>query len=156
MPALRARCWFAKLNWYPALKAMYADCGLRLDPPDDLVFHRSGDMWLRSTGTEATIGLMDVLEDEQVISVELPPVNSRCRVGETLATVKTSRRELMLSPHVDVTIQSRNDVVGLIPDIVRVDPYGQGWLVSVRHASSRTKQPISAGLLTWAQLQGQS
>lgn len=58
----------------------------------------------------------------------------------------------MLLPHVDVTIQSHNDVVGLIPDVVRVDPYGQGWLVSVCHASPHMKHPITAGLLTWAQI----
>lgn len=122
----------------------------RFRVPDGLFYHQ-GHGWLRpEPDSIGVIGLDDFAQKlvGRLHSVELPGVGSRVEQGEKAwSLVVDSVSVPMLSP-VDGEVVEVNREVLRSPEILRRDPYGDGWLLKVRspRIAADTKNLLSGKL----------
>ena len=103
-------------------------------PPADRRFSRS-HMWaLRGDGGDVRTGVTHVpgvfLGD--VVSVELPPPQTEVSAGEPIGLVESSSTVFELLSPLSGVVVGLNDEAGAAPRKVTEDPYGEGWLLTIR------------------------
>jgi glycine cleavage system H lipoate-binding protein len=107
--------------------------------PDNVYFH-PGHAWARFGDSQlVTVGLDDFAQKlvGDLSGVSLPKLGSRVEQGERGWSLIPGATSIdMLSP-VDGTVVAVNEQVMASPDVVRRDPYGDGWLFKVRAARPR-------------------
>lgn len=69
-----------------------------------------------------------------VVSVELPPPQTEVSAGEPIGLVESSSTVFELLSPISGTVVDVNGDAGAVPRKVTEDPYGEGWLVSIRPA----------------------
>jgi glycine cleavage system H protein len=122
----------------------------RFRVPEGLFYHQ-GHGWLRpEPGSVGVVGLDDFAQKlvGRLDSVELPGVGSRVAQGEKAWSLVVDSVSLpMLSP-VDGEVVEVNREVLRSPEILRRDPYGDGWLLKVRspRIAADTKNLLSGKL----------
>lgn len=122
----------------------------RFRVPEGLYYHQ-GHGWLRpEPGGIGVVGMDDFAQKlvGRADSVDLPPVGSRLAQGEKAwSLVVDSVSVPMLSP-VDGEVVEVNREVLRSPEILRRDPYGEGWLLKVRsrRIAADTKNLLSGKL----------
>jgi glycine cleavage system H protein len=108
--------------------------------PEHAYFH-PGHGWARfDDGQFVTVGMDDFAQKlvGDLSAVSLPAPGSRVEQGERGWSLTTPEAKSidMLSP-VEGTVVAVNERVVASPEIVRSDPYGDGWLFKVRAARPR-------------------
>jgi glycine cleavage system H protein len=102
--------------------------------PEGVYFH-PGHAWARLGGGQiVTVGMDEFAQKliGAVSAVRLPAIGARLAQGEKAWTLAADGRSVdMLSP-VDGTVLTVNDRVATAPAAVGDDPYGSGWLLTVR------------------------
>ncbi|HEX9206118.1 MAG TPA: hypothetical protein VF853_09340 [Candidatus Deferrimicrobiaceae bacterium] len=105
-------------------------------PPADRRFSRSHVWAQRGELGDVRAGLTHVpgafLGD--VVSVELPPPRTEVSAGEPIGLVESSSTVFELLSPISGTVVDVNGDAGAVPRKVTEDPYGEGWLVSIRPA----------------------
>ncbi len=94
----------------------------------------SGHAWARLGARKAVVGA-DELSLSALGTVEeadLPLVGDRVRQGEGLLRLIHGRRSLDLRSPVSGEIVETNEEIFERPELANRDPYGKGWLVSIR------------------------
>lgn len=103
-------------------------------PPADRRFSRAHVWALREERGDVRAGLTHVpgafLGD--VVSVELPPPGTEVSAGEPIGLVESSSTVFELFSPLSGTVVDVNPEAGVAPRKVTEDPYGEGWLLSVR------------------------
>ncbi|MEW6720265.1 MAG: glycine cleavage system protein H [Thermodesulfobacteriota bacterium] len=106
--------------------------------PDGYSFHQ-GHGWMKAEGAPGgksglvRVGMTDFAQKlvGTVDAVELPPVGSRVEQGKTAWSLKIDAAAVpMLSP-VSGVVTAVNDKVLRSPEILKRDPYAEGWLFRV-------------------------
>jgi glycine cleavage system H protein len=112
--------------------------------PEDLKYTKEHE-WLRIEDTVATVGITEHAQDElgDVVYVELPTVGSQVTQGLAFGTVESVKAVSELFSPVTGEIIDVNAQLEASPELLNTDPYGKGWLISVRVAS----EPDAATLL---------
>lgn len=91
--------------------------------------------WVRlmSDGT-LRIGLDDFLAEGigRVDGIDMPAPGTQVARGETLVTLRVGDRRIAIPSPVDGEIAGHNETAQQSPVTVTSDPYGLGWLLSVR------------------------
>ncbi len=67
-----------------------------------------------------------------VVSVELPPPQTRVDAGEPIGLVESSSTVFELLSPLTGTVVGLNPEVESVPRLVAKDPYGEGWLLTIR------------------------
>ena len=105
-------------------------------PPEDRRFSRSHVWVQRGERGDVRAGLAHVpgafLGD--VVSVELPPPGTEVSAGEPIGLVESSSTVFELLSPISGTVVDVNGDAGAAPRKVTEDPYGEGWLLSIRPA----------------------
>jgi glycine cleavage system H protein len=105
-----------------------------LVPPADRRYSRSHVWGKRGEQGDVRAGLTHVpgvfLGD--VVSVELPPPRTEVAAGEPIGLVESSSTVFELLSPVSGIVVERNAEVESIPRKVTKDPYGDGWLLTIR------------------------
>src|SRR5512135_226986 len=106
-------------------------------PPTDRGYSRSHAWAMRDSQGEVRFGLTHApgafLGD--VVSVELPPPKTKVSAGEPIGLVESTTTVFeLLSPLSGVVI-AVNPEAESAPRRVTEDPYGEGWLLSIRPAA---------------------
>lgn len=106
-------------------------------PPPDRRYSRAHTWALRDARGDVRSGLTHVpgafLGD--VVSVELPPPRTDVSAGEPVGLVESSTTVFeILSPLTGVVV-AVNAGMEVSPSKVTEDPFGEGWLLSIRPAS---------------------
>ena len=105
-------------------------------PPADRRFSRSHVWAQRGELGDVRAGLTHVpgafLGD--VVSVELPPPRTEVSAGEPIGLVESSSTVFELLSPISGTVVDVNGDAGAVPRKVTEDPYGEGWLLSIRPA----------------------
>jgi glycine cleavage system H protein len=70
-----------------------------------------------------------------VVSVELPPLRTEVSAGEPIGLVESSTTVFELLSPLSGTVVGVNPAAGSAPRKVTEDPYGEGWLLSIRPAA---------------------
>ncbi|MEX2549563.1 MAG: glycine cleavage system protein GcvH [Nitriliruptoraceae bacterium] len=90
--------------------------------------------WVRDDGDLITIGITAFAQDQlgDVVYVDLPAPGSMLEGGQVLGEVESTKSVSDLFSPVSGEVAERNDELDEHPEQVNNDPYGAGWLLTVR------------------------
>ena len=88
-----------------------------------------------------TIGLTDYAVEQlgDVVFVELPEVGTEYKKNEVFATVESVKAASEIYMPVSGTITAVNEDIAATPELLNVDPHGNGWLVKIDSAADDTE-----------------
>jgi glycine cleavage system H protein len=101
--------------------------------PDDVKYTPHHE-WLRRTGDLVKVGITAFAASAlgDVVHVELPAVGTRVRSGAVCGEIESTKSVSDLYSPCDGEIVAVNAAVTENPEVVNADPYGAGWLFTVR------------------------
>ena len=94
--------------------------------------------WVRLEGDEAVIGITDFAQHElgDIVYVEIETVGQQLNAGDVFGTVEAVKTVSDLYLPVAGTITEINPKLNANPELVNSDPYGDGWMVKMKVATS--------------------
>lgn len=101
--------------------------------PQDLQYTKEHE-WLRFAGGEARVGVTAFAAEAlgDVVFVQLPEVGETVTSGETCGEIESTKSVSELYAPVSGEITAVNESVVDSPELVNSDPFGEGWLFTVR------------------------
>ena len=71
--------------------------------------------------------------------VELPEIGEAFKKGDIFGSLYSLKQSVFLKMPIDCRVTAINNRLESLPDLVRTDPYGEGWLIQmdIRHIGSR-------------------
>ena len=104
--------------------------------PADLKYTKDHE-WVRSGGTEATIGITDYAQAQlgDVVFVELPAVGRTIKQGEVFGTIESVKAVSELYAPVSGEVVAVNDALSTSPESVNKDPHG-AWIIKVKPSNA--------------------
>ena len=92
--------------------------------------------WVADADGVATFGITAYAADAlgDVVYVQLPEVGARVTAGDACGEIESTKSVSDLFAPVTGEVLAVNDAVVDKPELVNTDPFGDGWLVRVRHA----------------------
>ena len=101
--------------------------------PEDLLYAKTHE-WLRLSGASATIGITDHAQHEltDVVYVELPAVGTHVAAGQQICVVESVKAASDIYSPASGTVESVNDALTSDPALLNTDPYGKGWIFTLR------------------------
>lgn len=105
--------------------------------PADLQYTAEHE-WVRLDGDVATVGITQYAADAlgDVVYVDLPKVGAALAAGSIVGEVESTKSVGELYAPLDGEVVEANQAVVDAPETINSDPYGDGWLVKVRVAST--------------------
>ena len=105
--------------------------------PTDLQYTAEHE-WVRLEGDVATVGITQYAADAlgDVVYVDLPKVGAALAAGSIVGEVESTKSVGELYAPLDGEVVEANQAVVDAPETINSDPYGDGWLVKVRVAST--------------------
>ncbi len=90
--------------------------------------------WVRDDGDVITIGITDFAQDQlgDVVYVDLPAPGSVLEGEQVFGEVESTKSVSDLFAPVSGEVVERNEELDEHPEQVNDDPYGAGWLLTVR------------------------
>lgn len=108
-----------------------------MHPPPDRRYSRSHAWAMRDSQDDVRSGLTHVpgafLGD--VVFVELPPPRTEVSAGEPIGLIESTTTVFELLSPLSGTVVAVNPEAESAPRKVAEDPYGNGWLLSIRPAA---------------------
>ena len=101
--------------------------------PDEL--HYSEDhQWVRIEGDLLRVGITYYAQDAigEVTAVQLTEAGQSLAAGEEMGEVEAFKAITDLYMPVAATVIEHNGSLAVSPDRINTDPYGEGWLCTVR------------------------
>jgi glycine cleavage system H protein len=101
--------------------------------PTDLRYTEEHE-WVRVDGDLVIIGITDYAQQQlgDVVYIDLPSPGAEVTSGQPFGEVESTKSVSDLFAPVSGTVESRNEALDERPEVVNSDPYGEGWLVSIR------------------------
>ena len=101
--------------------------------PEDLRYTQEHE-WARSEGDVIRVGITHYAQDAlgDVVYVDLPTPGARLEQGQPFGEVESTKSVSDLYAPITGTVVERNEELDERPDLVNSDPYGQGWMVTIR------------------------
>ena len=105
--------------------------------PKDLKYTKEHE-WARVEGNVAVIGITDFAQDRlgSIVFVELPPVGKAFVKGETMVTVDSVKAVAEVYSPLSGQVEEANKSLKDNPEMINQDPYGKGWMVKLKIATS--------------------
>jgi glycine cleavage system H protein len=119
--------------------------------PDDLTYTAEHE-WARSESDGTVrLGITDFAQDAlgDVVFVSLPDVGAQVSKGQSLGEIESTKSVSEIYAPFDGEVVGRNDELDGRPELLNSDPYGEGWVVTIRP----TEPDAATGLLTPADYQ---
>jgi glycine cleavage system H protein len=119
-----------------------------MNVPEDLLYAQTHE-WLRPAGAVATVGITDHAQHEltDVVYVELPASGTRVRAGDQICVVESVKAASDIYSPASGTVESVNEALSSDPSLINTDPYGKGWIFTLRLDTdadlSSLKQPAA-------------
>ena len=104
--------------------------------PEDLHYSKDHE-WVRVDGSNAIIGITDYAQNSlgDVVYVELPKAGENFSANESFGSVESVKAVSDLFIPVSGSVVAANEALSDEPEKVNADPYGEGWMISVRMSS---------------------
>ena len=102
--------------------------------PEDVRYTKEHE-WVRVEGDGvARVGITDHAQDAlgDVVYVDLPEVGSDVRADESFGEVESTKSVSDVYSPVTGKVVERNQALSDRPELVNEQPYGDGWLISVK------------------------
>ncbi|GBU20571.1 glycine cleavage system protein H [Fibrobacteres bacterium R8-0-B4] len=105
--------------------------------PSDLKFSQTHE-WVRLENGAATVGISDHAQDTlgDITFVELPKVGAQLKQGSESGVIESVKAASDLISPVSGTVASVNSALDSAPETINSDPYGAGWLYTVKLADA--------------------
>ncbi len=105
--------------------------------PKDLKYTKEHE-WARVEGNMAVIGITDYAQDKlgSIVFVELPPPGKAFIKGETMVTVDSVKAVAEVYCPLSGQVEEANESLKDNPESINQDPYGKGWMVKLKIATS--------------------
>jgi len=99
----------------------------------EIYYHQDG-CWVEKTDNIATIGVTDFFQtlNGDIASVSLFAVGIKIKQGDPFGDIETMKVSFELTSPVNGEIIELNKQLDSSPELVNLDPYGEGWLLKVR------------------------
>ncbi len=90
--------------------------------------------WVRIDGDVVTVGITAFAQDQlgDVVYVDLPTAGATVDQGQAIGEVESTKSVSDLFAPVAGEILSRNEELDDRPELINADPYGEGWLVTLK------------------------
>ena len=105
--------------------------------PEDLHYSKDHE-WVRVDGGNAIIGITDYAQNSlgDVVYVELPKAGEDFSANESFGSVESVKAVSEMFIPVSGSVVKANEALSDEPEKVNADPYGEGWMISVRMSSA--------------------
>ncbi len=100
---------------------------------NDIQYHKE-HTWAKVEGDLVQVGITDFAQDQlgDIIFVELPQVGDAFNQGEVFGQAESAKSVSSLYMPLSGEIASVNNDVEDSPEFVNTDPYGSGWMITVK------------------------
>ncbi len=100
--------------------------------PEDLKYTREHE-WVAIDGPVATIGITDHAQEQlgDVVFVELPAVGDRVEKADAFGVVESTKAVSDVYAPLSGEVAEVNDDLPDNPELIKEDPFGDGWMVNV-------------------------
>jgi glycine cleavage system H protein len=104
-----------------------------MNVPEQLRYS-SDHEWVSRDGDVVRIGITDYAQDAlgDVVFVQAPDVGAEVKAGETVGEVESTKSVSDLYAPVSGTVLEANDALADGPQALNDDPYGEGWICTIR------------------------
>ncbi|MGB7568845.1 MAG: glycine cleavage system protein GcvH [Chitinivibrionales bacterium] len=104
--------------------------------PNDRKFTKTHE-WVKIDGAHAFVGISDHAQDSlgDITFVELPPVGKKMTKGKACCVIESVKAASDINAPVSGEIASVNREVQSQPEIINKDPYGEGWIFTIKDFS---------------------
>jgi glycine cleavage system H protein len=101
--------------------------------PDDLKYHQEHD-WARIEGDQATFGITWYAQDAlgEVVFFDPPEIGHQVSKDQAYAEVESVKAVSDVFAPLSGEIVAVNEALADAPEKINEDPYGEGWMVTVR------------------------
>jgi glycine cleavage system H protein len=106
---------------------------------NEIYYHIDG-CWVEKTDDIATIGVTDFFQtlNGDVASVTLFGVGLKLKQGSPIGDIETMKVSFELTSPVGGEIIEHNKLLDNSPELVNLEPYGDGWLLKVKLSDFET------------------
>lgn len=104
-----------------------------MNVPEELRYSTDHE-WVRVDGDSARVGITEYAQDAlgDVVFVQVPDVGADVSAGDTFGEVESTKSVSDLYAPVSGTVLEVNDGLGDGPQALNDDPYGDGWICTIR------------------------
>ena len=90
--------------------------------------------WTRDDGEVVVIGVTHFAQQQlgDVVYVDLPAPGAEVSAGQVFGEVESTKSVSDLYAPISGTVVERNEELDDRPELVNSDPYGEGWMVTIR------------------------
>lgn len=101
--------------------------------PEELRYSADHE-WVKVEGKQAIIGITDYAQHElgDIVYLELPDVGTEVVTEEELTEIESTKTTSPVLSPVSGKIIEVNDELKDSPQLINEDPYGKGWIVTLR------------------------
>lgn len=105
--------------------------------PNHLLYTEDHE-WANVEGDVVTVGITQHAQDSlgDVVFVELPELERELGGGESLGVVESVKAVSDLYSPCEGTVVEVNERLNDEPELVNSDPYGEGWIIKIKIAST--------------------
>ena len=107
--------------------------------PDDLQYTESHE-WIRFKGKIYQVCITDHAQHEltDIVFVELPTLGKKVEAGKPTAVVESVKVASDIYAPISGTITKVNTALEEKPDLINLDPYGEGWIFEIETENVKT------------------
>lgn len=111
--------------------------------PPDLLYTKEHE-WVRQEGDIVRVGITDYAQDElhEIVMVELPSAGTTIKANEVFGTVDSVKATSELFSPISGEIGEINEKLEEAPELVNNDPYGDGWMITLKPADSNEMKAL--------------
>jgi glycine cleavage system H protein len=101
--------------------------------PEDLRYTTDHE-WVRSEGETVRVGVTDYAQEAlgDIVFVTLPEAGTQVTAGDTCGEVESTYSVSDIYAPLSGTVVERNEALDASPELVNSDPYGDGWMLTIR------------------------
>ncbi|MGH3972751.1 MAG: glycine cleavage system protein GcvH [Pseudonocardiaceae bacterium] len=105
--------------------------------PDDVKYTKDHE-WVRERESVVVVGLTDHAQRQlgDIVYVELPNVGDRFEASDAFGSVESVKAVSEVFTPVGGQVVKINEELSESPEKINDDPYGDGWLIEIRMAST--------------------
>jgi glycine cleavage system H protein len=104
--------------------------------PADLFYTKEHE-WIRQEDGVVRVGITDYAQEElhEIVMVELPAAGTTVKTNEVFGTVDSVKATSELFSPVSGEVVEMNEKLEEAPELVNNDPYGDGWMITIKLAN---------------------
>ena len=114
-----------------------------MNVPEELRYS-SDHEWVKVDGDLVRVGITDYAQDAlgDVVFVQLPEVGADVAAGDSFGEVESTKSVSEIYAPVAGTVVEVNASLDDAPESVNSDPYGDGWIVTIRPSDAASVEGV--------------